>query len=312
MATLAPSSLAQLSDRDLLDQLGQAADNERGATARLIVLLQEVEARRLYLALGYSSLYTYCTRVLHLSESAAYRRIEVARLARRFPIVLELLESGSVTLEVLHVLNPHLTTANHGALLEQAQHRSRSDVEHMVATLCPRDDVPTAIAQLATPPSHTAPLAPDRYEVQCTISGEAYQQLRELQDLMRHTVPDGDIGPILERAITVLLDEVSRVRKGAVKHPRPSEPGDGSTRYIRRSVRRAVWAKCNGRCAYVGTEGRCNVGGRLEVHHVIPFSEGGRSDVDNLELRCRAHNAYEADSRAGTFHNVDGNTPKPP
>ena len=32
----------------------------------------------------------------------------------------------------------------------------------------------------------------------------------------------------------------------------------------------------------------------LEYHHRHPFAAGGKATVENIELRCRAHNAYEA------------------
>jgi hypothetical protein len=38
--------------------------------------LAEMDVRRLCLAQGYSSLFVYCTRALHLSEHAACGRIE--------------------------------------------------------------------------------------------------------------------------------------------------------------------------------------------------------------------------------------------
>lgn len=93
MATTLPS---QLSDLDLLAHVQRAAHNERHATAELIELLMELDGRRLYLAEGCSSLFTYCIQVLHLSEHAAYGRIEAARAARRFPLILELLADGSI------------------------------------------------------------------------------------------------------------------------------------------------------------------------------------------------------------------------
>ena len=40
---------------------------------------------------------------------------------------------------------------------------------------------------------------------------------------------------------------------------------------------------------------RCTETGLLEYHQVVPFAEGGETSVSNLELRCRAHNQYEAD-----------------
>jgi HNH endonuclease len=60
-------------------------------------------------------------------------------------------------------------------------------------------------------------------------------------------------------------------------------------------VRRAVWTRDAGRCAFIGTQGRCAETGCLEFHHVKPYADGGPATVDNIELRCRAHNAYEAE-----------------
>src|SRR5687767_10872948 len=125
-------SLAQLSDRELLANVQAAANNERAATATLIALLAEMDARRLYLGEGCSSLFTYCTQVLHLSEHAAYARIEAARAARRFPQVLDALVGGSVNLTTVGLLAPHLTVENHCELLEAARHKSKREVEHLV------------------------------------------------------------------------------------------------------------------------------------------------------------------------------------
>jgi len=82
-------------------------------TALLIVHLAELDARRLYLFEGYSSLFAYCTEVLRLSEHAAYGRIEAARAARRFPVLLEMLADGSVTLTTVGLLASDLTAENH-------------------------------------------------------------------------------------------------------------------------------------------------------------------------------------------------------
>ena len=73
--------------------------DERCATAHLIALLMELDTRRLYLGEGCSSLFTYCTQMLRLSEHAAYNRIETARAARRFPVILELVESGDANVD---------------------------------------------------------------------------------------------------------------------------------------------------------------------------------------------------------------------
>src|SRR5688572_11087719 len=102
------SDLSQLSDAQLLANARRLANAERYATADLIVALAELDARRLYLGEGCSSLFTYCTQVLHLSEHAAYGRIEAARAARRFPIILDLFSNGSINLTTVGLLRPHL------------------------------------------------------------------------------------------------------------------------------------------------------------------------------------------------------------
>src|SRR5262245_40476433 len=67
---------AALSDAELIEQVKRLAANERQATVQLVAHLAEMDARRLYLGEGCSSLFTYCTQVLHLSDHAAYGRIE--------------------------------------------------------------------------------------------------------------------------------------------------------------------------------------------------------------------------------------------
>jgi hypothetical protein len=137
-------------------------------------------------------------------------------------------------------------------------------------------------------------LAPERYRVQFTFSREAHDKLRRAQDLLRHSIPTGDPAAICERALTLLLADLEKRKLAAAVHPRTSGGASPGSRHVPASVRREVWARDEGRCAFVGTEGRCTERGFLEFHHVMPFSEGGDTTASNLELRCRAHNAYEA------------------
>src|SRR5687767_3911650 len=117
------SSMRQLSDDALIARVKACVVGERQATAALIAALSELDVRRLYLGAGFRSLFDYCVRHLHLSERAAYSRIEVARLARRFPIVLELIADCRVSLTAVAILAKHLTEGNHRGLLEESTHK---------------------------------------------------------------------------------------------------------------------------------------------------------------------------------------------
>ena len=131
------NSVKSLSDEELNRNLEGAAGHERGATVQGIALLAAMDVRRLFLEQGYSSLFVYCTKCLHLSEHAAYGRIEAARAARKFPIVLERLNDGSITLTTICLLSNHLTPENQKQLLVDASHKTRREVEELVATLRP-------------------------------------------------------------------------------------------------------------------------------------------------------------------------------
>jgi hypothetical protein len=120
----------------------------------------EVDSRRLYLGEGCSSLFTYCTRVLHLSEHAAYGRIEAARASRRFPRILELLADGALTLTAVGLLAPHLTADNHLEVLTAARHKTKREIEHLIAVLHPRADVPSSVRELPAPKPRVMPPAP--------------------------------------------------------------------------------------------------------------------------------------------------------
>ena len=324
------NAIRSLSDEHLLRDVQTAVTHERGATAHLVALLAEMDARRLYLQQGYSSMFVYCTRGLCLSEHAAYGRIEAARAATKFPIVLDRLADGSVTLTTICLLSNHLTVGNCQALLEAVRHKSRREVENQVAAIRPSVDAPALVRKLpeskastsvqarTTIPARPAdasaftlgedlpaptespnrpiirPLAPERYKVQFTVGPDTHRKLREVQDLMRHTIPNGDIAQIFDRAITVLLQHVERRKIAGVPRPRSTIDATATGRRIPAATKREVWARDRGQCAFIGVKGRCGERGFLEFHHVVPFAAGGETSVRNLELRCRAHNAYEA------------------
>ena len=149
---------ARLSDTELLNEIRRLTGREREATARLIAALAEFDARRLYLGEGCSSLFTYCTQVLHLSEHAAYLRIEAARAARKWPAVLDLLADGTLHLTALSLLAPHLTPENLEATLAAARHKSKREVEEIVAALRPQPAVPSSVRTGQRPMA--APLIP--------------------------------------------------------------------------------------------------------------------------------------------------------
>ncbi len=332
--------IAELPDDLLLDRVRELAARARLSTAELVAHLAEVDLRRLYLGRGCSSMFTYCTEVLHLSESAAYTRIEVARAVRRLPRLLQLLADGSLSLTAIRRLASVLTTANFDRVVLAARHRTAREVDELIARERPKSNVPSTIRRLPRQAELVSrrvanrasrepraddqslgfnsvisptldrdrasiqPLATERHRVQFTASGEMRDRIQRLQDLLRHRIPDGDIAAVIDTALIELLAKLEQQKCGAAserKARRDRLDADTAaskppTRTIPRALRLAVWRRDAGRCAFVSTEAkRCSATGFLEFHHVAAFARGGGTTAANLELRCRAHNVYEAE-----------------
>jgi hypothetical protein len=268
-------SFRHLTDEQLLAETRLVVARERTATTVVVAALAEVDARALYASLGYSSLYTYCTGELHLSEKESESRIRAARVGRDFPVALDLLAEGRVTLTNLNLLAPHLTPSNHVELLHAAQFKTRREVEQQIGALYPG--------------------RPRLVSWHVRVSPDTDNKLQRARDLLRHVVPDGDVAKVLDRALTHLIEHLEKKKLGAVSRPRRARPVALGSRHVPAHVKREVLKRDEGRCTFVGASGRCAETAQLEFHHADPFAYGGAATVENIRLRCRTHNQYEAE-----------------
>jgi hypothetical protein len=258
----------RLSDEELLAQIQSLLGSERRMVTQLVRYLAEVEDRRLHLRAGYSSMFEFCVENLRLSEGETFRRLTAARLSRRFPLVLELLESGALHLSALVPLRDHLTEDNHVELLGAASGKNKSELLALLAARFPKPDVPSRIRKLperkdstrvaeqsALPlqgPAHGAataaseplpaaapapagrggvePLSPARYKVQFTADERLKHKLDRVTELLRHANPSGDLAAIVERAVDLLLADVEKKRLAKTERPRLSrQRGSGKS-----------------------------------------------------------------------------------
>ena len=145
--------LESLSDDELLRGLADLLRQSRRAESDLVAHIGEVETRRLYAREASPSMFVYCTDVLHLSEAEAYLRITAARAARQHPVLLHMLADGRLHLSGIAKLAPHLTPLNRDLLLSRAVHRSKRQIEELVAELAPRPDVPGMVRKRPSRPT---------------------------------------------------------------------------------------------------------------------------------------------------------------
>ncbi len=64
---------------------------------------------------------------------------------------------------------------------------------------------------------------------------------------------------------------------------------DNNSRRIPQDVKNAVWQRDQGKCI------QCGAGDYLEFDHIIPYSKGGATTVNNMQLLCRRCNQAKSD-----------------
>ena len=248
-----------------------------------------------------------------MSEDQAFKRIRAARAARRFPAVAAAVADGRLHLSGVVLLARHLTDENAEELVSEASDKSKGEIEVLLARRAPRPDVAERLERVAEQTAlvapgpvrqeektaKVAPLAPERFALQMTISEETQRKLVRAQALLRHQVPSGDLAEVLDRALDALLDRVEARKFGKTRAPRAAKKSS-VRRYVPRAVRRQVVARDGERCAFVAEDGRrCEETGFLELDHMVPVSRGGEGTVGGVRILCRAHNQYQAERILG-------------
>jgi hypothetical protein len=145
-----------------------------------------------------------------------------------------------------------------------------------------------------------------------SLSAATREKLRYAQDLLSHALPTGDEGQVIDRALDLLIATLEKRKFGAAtRQPcrtgamanspvKPTPRGYAPRRHVPAAIRRAVWERDGGRCTFVAVNGtRCGSKRFLEFDHVEPVARGGRTTVEALRLRCRAHNQFEAERLFG-------------
>ncbi len=220
--------LRHLSNSTLLAEFKRVVARERWAIASVIEYIVEIDRRQLYLDAACSSMTGFCIERMGYSQDAAANRVGVARIVQQYPVALAMLRRGELTMTNIRTVAPVLTKANHRERFAAIAGKTKLEVQELVAFWAPKPDVQTRLVDI-TPPSppdlllriqaatashaeqvaaaaSTAapremqrpaplpkPLSPGRFKVEFTADEEERELLMRARDLLRHSIPDGDI-----------------------------------------------------------------------------------------------------------------------
>jgi hypothetical protein len=314
-------TFTHLSNGLVLKELDSTRSGNRRGAAKELALIAEVDERKIFADEGYPGIREFTLDRLGLTPDAAAKRIQAARVARRFPVLFEAIADGRLNRSAVALLAPHFRSHNIAQLIEAATRRSYREIEAMLVersrAAVPQMDLaspePAGDPEITAEPgthslaascdfdSHAAPhvevksSAAASLPVHFTVSGEDLRLLIAAHELL----PTLDTGGLYQRSLRQMVQKLRRARFGIGARRERARRVKGA-RTIPAHVRLEVYERDGGCCAYVSAGGRrCECRRFLEYDHIVPLAQGGDTSLANLRLLCRTHNQLEADRRLG-------------
>ena len=316
-----PNDLAvfPLNDLELLHATFALSRIEQRATAALVAHLEEVDRRKAYTSLSYSSLFEYVRKELGYSESSAYERIAAMRLVRKNEKAKAMIESGDLTLtgatQIQRFIKEEKSAGNEmnqeqqNELLSAIAGKSKRETERFLMAQATHSEAPQLkeSTRVATA-THT--------EVRIFLDEEGINLLNRARELMRAD----STAILLTEALKTLIEKkekalgktepqipeakvASRVdskSRPAGKIPAgrnsPKPLPSSASRFIPLHFKRQIHARSGGQCEYISplTNRRCPSRAHLQLDHVTPLAYGGKTELTNLRHLCQAHNLKAA------------------
>lgn len=305
------------SQSELLATTSELFIREKKISDAILILLAEIQNRRIYAELGYTSLFELLTRHFKLSESTAYQKVSLIKLIREVPEAKAALVKGEATVSNLVLANTYINEQ------KKSEHNLNSQEKKKIVDLVKDKSFREAKQELAllNPESHiprdkTRTLNESKVSLSFTIDKELQEKLTHIKNLISHQNPNPTMNELLTVMADITIAEVEK-KKGINKKVYTSRKTaeeiapqivpvktDKNTktnntvqrsRYISRSVKREVYERAGGQCQYVSANGkRCECKSFLQFEHVQPFSCNGSNESANLIILCSNHNYLAA------------------
>lgn len=312
-----------LSNPELLSIIKVLVKKEKQQTLSVISHLEEIQRRRLFASLGYSSMLDYAKSELGYSEAEACIRLSAMRLAKDVPLAKEELLKGNISLTLIS------QTASSIRRQEQLEEKTMSSEEKSkiiqeVSGKSTREAelILKQMEQKKAAESGGHPIPPKPVLTKISVSAPVVQKLLKLKEIKGNFTDSELIELLLDQELnrqtetpvkTVTAPDTTTSSgpevNGTKDHQVISSSTSGKTisRYIPQKVKQEVWARAGGRCEFVDKKSgrRCNQVHHLEYDHGYPFAWGGNSDsAENITLKCKCHNQLAAINCFG-FNKMD-------
>jgi hypothetical protein len=303
------------SQTELLNTTTELFTKEKKIDNAILILLSEIQNRRIYAVLGFSSLFEMLVKHFNLSESSAYQRISLIKLIQDVPVAKSALVEDRASMSNLVLASSFINEQNKNSkkmtveektnVIEIIKTKSYKEAKEVLALLNPQP----VIAK-----DKSVTISKTQTNLHFTIDNHLQNKLNHIKNLISHKNANPSMNELLATMADIVIEQLEK-KKGinkkvhtSSKHCVTKKPSQNDSpfqlknrsRYISKNVRREVYQKAKGQCEYVSPEGnRCQCRKFLQYEHTVPFSKGGLSNTATLVLFCSEHNALRAKQEFG-------------
>ncbi len=253
-------NLKHLTDTTLLKDTKHLASKERELTVQIIHHIKEIDRRKLYSDLKYSSLYEYCMKELCYSEGSAQRRISAARMLKDLPDIEPKIESGELSLMNL-VLADKFMKQN-----DIKEPKKKKEILKQIENLSKRecDQKLFEMSGQARPKLTTL-----------TIKDETFVLLQRVREMCGKYMNNDELLTVMSEQAIQKIEKEKFKQTSARKSPPPVEV----KRVIPSNLKRIVYLR-DKKCV------KCGSTHHLNYDHRKPFALGGKTTLENVRLLC--------------------------
>ena len=277
--------MKHLNNQELLEHTQLLVEEERKITVEILHALIEIEARRLFLDLGYPSLWEMLRHHYKYSEPAAQRRKSGMDLIKAHPEVEEKIESGAISLTVAAQAQTFMRSEVGQAMpeeekkefLHKLEGKSTREAEKEIRTLDP----------LKVPKEKERRLTEEFTELRFVVNEEMRQKLEALKGRHSHKIPNMGYQELFQLLVNEAFDA-----------PLPPAPAV-ETKSVTPKLRKHILARDGHQCTHIQDGKRCTATHFLQVDHIKPKFLGGTNKPENLRTLCQAHNLQAAEEKLG-------------
>lgn len=298
----------KIKDKELLNRTYIVRDEEKKYTLILLDYLAEIERRKLFADLGYSSLYEYCLKDLNYSEAEAALRVQASRLLNQNrEIVEEKIIEGNLSLSQASAIQTFFKE-------EEKKHDrqfSKEEKKELISSLSGKNirESREELNQLKTIPNNNK-------TINIKIDLETMKKLHELRGKLGTKKDDSELildlvndklnkmEKNIKKSISKKQEKTEEIKKVNTKvdkdccnHANLKEAANKKrSRYLNPKIRAQLLYQASGRCEFVSkiTGKRCEETKNLQIDHSKPFALSGDNSERNLRVYCRVHNSRAA------------------